>query len=251
MLPDLSGQVVLISGAGGGLGRSAARHLARCGAVVGVSDINAATCEETASLIRGASGRAHSFPADLGSRDNFLGVAAQLAKLEGRIDAVVNNASLLVYEKIEEVTEERVDQMLAIGLKAPVWGAQALVQHFDPQRGGAIVNYASPVAYKGFPGAAIYSSVKGALVALTRVLAVELGPRKIRVNALAPGSVPTPGALKYVDATEYERRARTIPLRRLGREEDNDNALAFLLSPQASFITGSVLHVDGGIVAAG
>ena len=95
----------------------------------------------------------------------------------------------------------------------------------------------------------ISSAIKGAVTSLTRTLAAELGPRKIRVNAVAPGSVPTPGAVGINDAAEYERRARTIPLRRLGRESDNDKALAFLLSRDAEFINGAILQVDGGIAA--
>jgi NAD(P)-dependent dehydrogenase (short-subunit alcohol dehydrogenase family) len=250
MHPDLSSQYILISGAGRGLGRSVARHLALCGAVVGVSDIDAAACNETAQLVRDAGGQAQAFPADLGRRATFLEVAAAFARVGSRIDAVVNNAAHLRYEKIEDVTEETFEKMVNIGLKGAVWGTQALLAHYDSARGGAIVNMASPVAYRGYPNTAIYSSIKGAIVTLTRTLAAELGPRRVRVNAVAPGSVPTPGALQYVDAAEYERRARTIPLRRLGREQDNDQAIAFLLSREASFITGTVLHVDGGIAAA-
>jgi 3-oxoacyl-[acyl-carrier protein] reductase len=247
---DLTGQVILISGAGGGLGRSAARHLARCGAIVGVNDIDTARCEETVGLITAEGGQAHSLPADLSSRDSFLAVAARLAASAGRIDAVVNNAAIIHYEPIEDVREELLDRMLGIGIKAAVWGAQALLAHYDHARGGALINYASPVAYRGFPTTAIYSSIKGALVSLTRTLAAELGPRGVRVNAVAPGSVPTPGATRLVDPAEYERRARSIPLRRNGRLEDNDHAVAFLLSAEAAFITGTVLHVDGGIQAA-
>lgn len=250
MAADLTGQVILISGAGGGLGRSAAQHLARCGAIIGVNDIDAARCQETVAAIVGMGHQAHALPGDLSSRDTFLGVAAQLAAAAGRIDAIVNNAALIHYEKIEDVREEILAKMLGAGFKSAVWGAQALLAHYDPARGGAIVNYASPVAYRGFPTTAIYSSIKGALVALTHTLAAELGPRNVRVNAVAPGSVPTPGATKLVDPAEYERRARSIPLRRNGRLEDNDHALAFLLSSEASFINGTVLHVDGGIAAA-
>ncbi|HEY0301916.1 MAG TPA: SDR family oxidoreductase, partial [Rhizomicrobium sp.] len=93
--------------------------------------------------------------------------------------------------------------------------------------------------------------VKGAIVTLTKTLAAELGPRKVRVNAVAPGSVPTPGALGLNTEEEYARRRNTIPLRRLGSADDNAQAVAFLLSPAASFINGEILHVDGGIAAAG
>jgi len=132
-----------------------------------------------------------------------------------------------------------------------VWGAQLLLAHLDSSRGGVLINMASPVAERGYPNTAIYSLVKGALVTLTKTLAAELGPRGVRVNAVAPGSVPTPGAVGLNDEAEYARRARTIPLRRLGHEEDNAAAVAFLLGPSASFINGEILHVDGGIAAAG
>jgi meso-butanediol dehydrogenase/(S,S)-butanediol dehydrogenase/diacetyl reductase len=249
VLPDLSDQAVLITGAGRGLGRSAALHLARCGAVVGLADIDGTSADETASKIEAAGGQAHAFACDVAGQSAFAEMAADFARRCGRIDAVINNAALLKYEPLESITEETVDRMLGAGFKSAIWGSQALVRHMRPEIGGAIVNLSSPVIVRGYPNTLVYSAVKSAVTSLTRTLAAELGPRKIRVNAVAPGSVPTPGAMGLNDPAEYERRARTIPLRRLGRESDNDKAVAFLLSRDAEFINGAILQVDGGIAA--
>ena len=250
--PDLSGQHVFITGAARGLGRCMAETLADCGATVGVADLLLADCEAVAEQIRACGGSAQAYALDVSVRRLFMAATATFAAhCGGRIDAVINNAMLLRYEPVENISEETLTQMTAIGINGSVWGAQALLAHYDSERGGALINMASPVAEKGFPNTAAYSVVKGAVVTLTKVLAAELGPRKIRVNALSPGSVPTPGALGLNDKAEYERRTRTIPLRRLGREEDNAEAAAFLLSDAASFINGEILHVDGGIAAAG
>jgi 3-oxoacyl-[acyl-carrier protein] reductase len=246
---DFSELAVLITGAGRGLGRSTAEKLASCGATVGLVDRDGESCSAVASGIRKNGGNAFAYAVDVSDRVVFAKAAAQFAAQRGRIDAVVNNAMLLRYEPIEKVTEDVLDQMLAAGIKGSVWGAQLLLAHMDAERGGSIINMASPVAERGYPNTSIYSLVKGAIVTLTKTLAAELGPRKVRVNAVAPGSVPTPGAMGLNDRAEYERRARTIPLRRIGHEDDNAEAVAFLLSPEASFINGEILHVDGGIAA--
>jgi NAD(P)-dependent dehydrogenase (short-subunit alcohol dehydrogenase family) len=156
------------------------------------------------------------------------------------------------YDPIEAVSADTMERMMAIGLKAPVWGVQALLRHRASDRPAAVINLASPAADQGYPNTAIYAAVKGGIVALTRALAVELGPRGVRVNAVAPGAVPTPGARAIVDEKGYEMRKNKTPLRRLCSEQDIADAMCFLLSPEASFITGEVLHVDGGIsVSAG
>jgi NAD(P)-dependent dehydrogenase (short-subunit alcohol dehydrogenase family) len=246
MKPDLSDKIILLTGGGRGLGRHAAQHLAACGAIMGVTDIDPETCRDTVTAIKSQGGKAHGYTGDMSDRGAFMSIAAEFAAITGRIDCVINNAMLLRYEPIEEVRTEIVDRMLGIGVKGAVWGAQALLQYYDSKRGGAIINMASPVVHRGYPNTAVYSAVKGAVVALTKVLAAELGPRGIRVNAVSPASVPTPGAIGMVSREEYARRAATIPLRRIGREEDNSNAIAFLLSAEASFINGEILNVDGG-----
>lgn len=248
---DFSELAVLVTGAGRGLGRAVAEKLAGCGATVGLIDIDESNLTATVSSIRDAGGHAFAYVADVAARSAFADAAERFAVQRGRIDAVVNNAMLLRYEPIEQVTEQVIDRMLGVGIKGSVWGAQLLLAHMDVHRGGSIVNMASPVAEKGFPDTAIYSLVKGAIVTLTKTLSAELGPRGVRVNAVAPGSVPTPGARGLNTEEEYARRARTIPLRRLGGEADNAEAVAYLLSPEAAFINGEILHVDGGIAAAG
>lgn len=240
---------ILITGAGRGLGAHLARHLAGLGATVGVVDIDGSNANATAAAVEQAGGTAFGYEADVGSRDAFLRVAGDFADKGGRIDAIVNNAMILHYCPVEQVEPDRLGAMLDVGVKALFWSAQALLAHYDAERGASMINLASPVATRGFPNTAAYSSVKGAVVAFTRVMAAELGPRKVRVNAVSPASVPTPGAMGLNTKEEYEKRAARIPLRRNGTEDDNSKAIAFLLSDDASFVHGEVFNVDGGVAA--
>jgi meso-butanediol dehydrogenase/(S,S)-butanediol dehydrogenase/diacetyl reductase len=237
---DLSGKSILITGAGRGLGRALAVGAAQAGATVAAFDIDAALLGELR-----ASPSITPYVVDVVDRAAFMTAAARI----GRIDAVVNNAMLIRYDPIEAVEEAVLDRMVAIGIKGAVWGVQALLRHMNPVSGGVVLNLASPTGERGFPTTAVYSMVKAAMGSLTRTLAAELGPRRVRVNALAPGSIPTPGAVAITPQEEYARRAVRIPLRRLGREEDATYASLFLLSDAASFVSGEILHVDGGLLA--
>lgn len=246
------GQPILISGAGRGLGEGIARHLAGEGATVGVADINQASAQAVVDAIRAAGGQAHAYGGDLGSRSQFFGVAEAFRYDAGApLRAVVNNASVLVYEPIEAVTEETLDRMLSAGLKSVFWGVQAFLAHRDEDAPGNVLNYSSPVAYRGRPNTGAYTTIKAGIAGLTKVLAGELGPRGIRVNAIAPGSVPTPATEGFVTPEQYAERAKNIPLRRNGTPEDVARAAAFLLSDEAAFINGAMLAIDGGIIAAG
>ena len=245
------GQPILISGAGRGLGEGIARHLAAEGAVVGIADVNGQSAHDVAAAIGVAGGMAFAYVADVGGRQAFFDVAEAFARDAGPLRAVINNASVLVYEPIEAVTEETLDKMLAAGLKSVFWGAQAFLAHRDEAAPGNILNYSSPVAYRGRPNTGAYTTIKAGIAGLTKVLAGELGPRGIRVNAIAPGSVPTPATEGFVTPEQYEQRAKNIPLRRNGTPDDVAKAVAFLLSDDAAFINGAMLAVDGGIIAAG
>jgi len=245
---DFTGKSILVTGAARGLGRAIALGAADAGAEVAAFDIDATLLAQLgAAVAPGATGRITTAVVDVADRAAYIAAAQRI----GRLDAVISNAMLLRYDPIESVTEEVLDRMLAIGIKGAVWGAQVLLAQMDPGKGGVLLNLASPVAERGFPATAVYSMVKGAMGSLTRTLSAELGPRGVRVNAIAPGSIPTPGAVAITAREEYERRAVKIPVRRLGRDEDVTAAALYLLSDEASYVNGEILHVDGGILAAG
>ncbi len=243
---ELSGRAVLVTGAGRGLGRAIALAAAAAGAHVGAFDLDEASLSTLGSEQRD-SGVIEPIVGDVAERHAVLSAAKALADAAGGLDAVVSNAALLQYEPVDQVTERTLDRMLAIGIKGAVWGAQALLAHRRANAVVSLLHMSSPVAERGAPNTSIYAVTKAAVASLTRTLAVELGPRGVRVNALAPGSIPTPGAMALTSQEEYARRTARVPLRRLGTVEEVARAALFLISDQASFINGEVLHIDGGL----
>lgn len=247
----LKGQVAFVTGAGRGIGRAIALAFAGEGAIVGVAEIDRATAQATASEIEHSSGTARAFPIDVSRRDDLLHAVDQLVSEFGRLDIVSNNAILFRREPVSEVRQDICEKMIAVGLESLIWSAQAALLHMDPELGGVIINNTSPAAELGVAGSAVYSAIKGGVSSLTRSLAVELGPRRIRVNAVCPGTVPTPGARQMNSDAIYEARRQRTPLGRLGTPEDIAAAAVFLASAEASFITAAVLRIDGGITISG
>jgi NAD(P)-dependent dehydrogenase (short-subunit alcohol dehydrogenase family) len=223
-------RVAVVTGAGRGIGAGVAARLASDGfRVVGID--RAPGTELTL---------------DVSDRSAVLEAFAAM----DRVDVVVNCAMWIRYEHIADVDEDTVDGMLAVGLKSLFWTTQGALGPMRAQGGGCIVHMASPAAMHGFPTAGVYSAVKGAVAAFTRQSAVELAPDGIRVNAVVPGAVPTPGAREVVDEAGYEYRRQRTPLGRLGTPEDIAGGVAFLASDDAAFMTGQLLVLDGGITIA-
>ncbi|MCM3503171.1 SDR family oxidoreductase [Microbacterium sp. P26] len=238
-------RVVIVTGAGRGIGEAIARRLADDGWTVIAVDRDGDGVERLVHAAGAA--RLHAARADVTDRSAVFALVDDVVARHGRVDAVVNNAMWVRYAPLDEMTEEVIDGMFAIGVKAALWLTQAVFPHFRRQGGGSIVNMSSPAATRGFDGSSAYSAVKGAVTSLTLQASRELGPDGIRVNAVVPGAVPTPGAREVVDDEGYEVRRSMAALRRLGTPDDIAGAVAFLVGDDARFITGHLLRVDGGL----
>ncbi len=243
-----SSRVAVVTGGGRGIGKATAARLAADGFHVVVVDIDPATAEAAADEIRAAGHAAEGIALDVTDRDAVFAAFAGVAERHGRLDALVNAAMRVLYRPIEEFDEDAVDVVLGIGFKAVLWTVQAALPAMRAQGSGAIVNFSSPAATRPMPTTSIYSAVKGAVSSLTWQLAIELGGDGIRVNGVIPGAVPTEGARAVVDEAGYEARKKGNALGRLGTPEDIAAAVSFLVSDDASYVTGHLLAVDGRLL---
>ncbi|MDX5932774.1 3-oxoacyl-[acyl-carrier-protein] reductase [Acidiphilium acidophilum] len=240
---SLAGRTALITGASGGIGAAIARTLHGLGAVVTLSG----TREAALAALAGELGeRAHVIPADLADPKaaETLVVAAEAAM--GRVDILVNNAGLTRDGLAVRMSDEAWAQVLDVDLAAPFRLSRAALKFMMRRRSGRIINIGSIVGTTGNPGQANYASAKAGLIGLTKALAQEVASRHVTINLVAPGFIET----AMTDALSEEQRgalAGKIPLGRLGRPEDVAAAVAYLASDAAAWVTGSVIHVNGGM----
>jgi NAD(P)-dependent dehydrogenase (short-subunit alcohol dehydrogenase family) len=251
----LDGRVALVTGAGGGIGGATARLLAEAGADVVATDADGETLARTAAAIESGGGRAASIVRDLAEPSAPAEVVEQAAARWGRLDVLANVAGTLHAGTLADTSEEDLDRVLAVNLRAAAACARASVAAMSPEnggRGGSIVNITSSIVARAVPGFAAYAMSKGGVVALTKALAVEAAPLGIRVNAVAPGLVVTPMSVGRRTGEEQEAfletAVRGIPVGRAGEPDDIAHAVLFLATDATSYVTGQTLFVNGGSV---
>ena len=250
----LKDKVALITGAASGIGRASALTFAREGAKVVVVDIQEKASEETAATIREAGGVATAFGADVTDATAVQGMINAAVEAYGRLDILFNNAGMIVRGTILDVNEEDFDRIFAVNVKGVFLGCKAAIPVMKAQGGGAILNTASQMGTVGFERSAVYPATKGAVVQMTRCLALDHATDGIRVNSLCPGPIDTPMNLRARQQTrdpeaDQRRLMDNTPLRRTGTAQEMANVAAFLCSDEASFVTGATILADGGWTA--
>jgi len=246
----MEGKVALVTGGAQGIGRAICDRFAAEGAIVAVLDIKADNAERAAQAIRDKGGQAVACAGNVAERATFESAVAMLERDHGRLDVLVNNAIWVRYGPIDAITPEMLDRMVGTGFKSVVWGTQVAAALMAKGRGGSIINIASAAGFLGMPNGLIYCGVKAGVLGLTRASAVELGPKKIRVNAIAPGTIMTEGVSINVDEAGMAKRIARTPVGRLGQVEDIANAAVFLAGDESGFMSGESMLIDGGVTHA-
>ena len=245
----LAGKVAVVTGASKGIGAAIAKRLAAEGAAVVVNySSSKAGADKVVAEISGAGGKAVAVQADVAKPKDIERLFAETKKNYGRLDILVNNAGIYEFSPLEGITEEHYHKQFNLNVLGLLLSTQAAVKLFDAA-GGSVVNISSIVSTLAFPNASVYSATKGAVDALTRSLAAELGPRGIRVNAIRPGMVETEGThAAGIENSDMQKQVRSqTPLGRLGKPDDIAGVTALLASTDSSWITGETFVISGGL----
>jgi len=248
MKMQLNGKTAIITGAGRGIGKAIALKLAQCGANIVINDIPTSTdADKTAEEIISSGGRAIVCKGDVRNADDVENVVKEAVNQFGTVDILVNNAGITRDNLIMRMSEKDWDDVLDINLKGAFNCIKAVTRIMLKQRSGKIVNIASVVGVMGNVGQANYSASKAGLIGLTKSVAREFASRGINCNAVAPGFIQSEMTERLPESVK-EEYLKNIPLKRFGTVNDVANVVAFLVSDDAKYITGQVLHIDGGLV---
>ncbi len=254
-LYDLNGKVAVVTGAAKGIGQGIANRLAEAGATVLLVDVDADGAQASAGAIEERGGTASSAVADLSTVDGANAAVATAIERYGRIDVLVNNAGIYPMMPALQLSEEVWDRTLNLNLKGVFFASQAAVRAMVDSGGGAIINIASVDAIKPIGNLPHYDASKGGVVMLTKSLAKDLGPLGVRVNAIAPGAIQTPGTVAQMPdeippdvAAMAAQLTAAMPLQRMGEPDDIARTAVFLACPASEYLTGSTVVVDGGML---
>ncbi|WP_076999646.1 SDR family oxidoreductase [Variovorax sp. KK3] len=252
MTHDFKGKAVLVTGAGGGIGRATALAFAAAGARLMLTDVDTAAGEETAALVRAQHGEASFLRVDVTRETDVAAMVAATVAAYGRVDCAFNNAGIEIETtRITECDESVFDRIMAVNVKGLWLCLKHELKQMEAQGGGAIVNTASVAGLKGAPRLATYSASKHAVVGLTRSTAAEFAKQNIRINAVCPGMIRTPMSERWasMDPAMPARMAAMHPVGRIGEPHEVAAVVLWLCSADASFVTGVAHAVDGGFTA--
>ncbi len=250
-MAELKGRIALVTGAGQGIGRAVAQELARRGATLCINDLTEDRTAETIQAIEAAGGSASAAPADVSHFDAAADMVKRVVDTHGRIDILVNNAGTTRDNLMMRMSEDDWDLIIRINLKSAFNCAKAAIRPMMRKRWGRIINMSSVSGIAGQAGQVNYSASKAGLIGFTKALAREVASRNITVNAVAPGFVETPltaGLADQMGQDALEQLNAAIPMSRWAQPEEVAYAVAFFCDESASYITGQVLSVDGGMV---
>jgi 3-oxoacyl-[acyl-carrier protein] reductase len=246
---SLTGKVAVVTGASKGIGAAIAKALAAHGAKVVVNYASSKTgADSLVAEITGQGGKAIAVQGDVAKAADVQRLFAETKQAFGPLDVLVNNAGIYQFAPLDEVTEEQFHRQFNINVLGLILATQQAAKHFGPA-GGCVINISSVVSTNQEPGTAVYSATKAAVDSITRVLARELGPRKIRVNSINPGATETEGLHQAgIVGSDYEKQfVANTPLGRLGQPDEIASAVVFLASTDAGWITGESIRVSGGL----